>query len=147
MAVSSPSDRIDFKRWFDRVQPQTLQIATWLLYINGVFLVLGFLDTSNEIGLVRNTSAVGFVLAAVAAFSHPLGAFLMANGRRLGYWLAIIATLSPFAMRVFLEIKFGYVHKIDVVLGGDFVGGAFDIALVALVLHPMSQKYARIWLT
>ena len=26
---------IDFRRWFDRMAPQTLQIATMLLYLNG----------------------------------------------------------------------------------------------------------------
>jgi len=28
---------IDWRKWFDRMQPQTLQISAMLLYLNGFF--------------------------------------------------------------------------------------------------------------
>lgn len=142
-------ERLDFKRWFDRLQPQTLQIATWLLYINGAFLILAFLDSSNDIGLVRETSSIGLVLALVAAAIHPLGGFLMANGKRLGYWVAVLASFAPFILRLYIDLQPEYTidNKIDIVLGGDIISGAFDIALVALMLHPMSRRFSTTWLS
>jgi len=35
--------QLDPKRWFDRMFPQTLQIATWLLYLNGFFALLAWI--------------------------------------------------------------------------------------------------------
>jgi hypothetical protein len=39
---------INFKKWFDRMQPQTLQIATWLLYFDGFFALVDLLDGGGE---------------------------------------------------------------------------------------------------
>lgn len=39
MPTSAP---LDLRKWFDRFQPQTLQIATWLLYLNGLFALVDF---------------------------------------------------------------------------------------------------------
>jgi len=43
---------LDSRKWFDRMHPQTLAIGTWLLYLDGVFALLGFLDKSNEFGFL-----------------------------------------------------------------------------------------------
>ncbi len=92
---------LDTRKWFDRSQPQTLQIATWLLYLNGVFALIGLIDSSGESGrrarVSRAVSAPrrpGCLVVAYAA-----GGFLMANERKLGYYPAILAALSPFLLR------------------------------------------------
>ena len=107
-------------RWFDPHQPQTLQIATMLLYLNGV------------IGLVFGgfASALGFlVLGASIA-----GAFGMANSKKWGYFLAVFAAIMPLVFTIANGLG-----------GADFINLMFEIALVALLLHPMSRNYQKIW--
>jgi hypothetical protein len=41
------------KRWFDRMQPQTLQIATWLLYLNGFFALVDLIDGGGYLNVIR----------------------------------------------------------------------------------------------
>ena len=38
---------IDWRKWFDRMQPQTLQIAAMLLYLNGFFALISVIDTTD----------------------------------------------------------------------------------------------------
>lgn len=116
------------RRWTNPTQPQTLQIAVFLLYINAVFIVLGG-GLFSPIGL-----ALGIGQAA--------GGFGIANEKRWGYWLAVgFATLGlvPFILAI----------------ANDGVGSVFSFAfLIALVmpaalfgllLHPHSRDYQRIW--
>ena len=107
-------------RWFDPHQPQTLQIATMLLYLNGVFELLrgGFF---YGIGLL-------FLVGCIA------GAFGMANSKKWGYFLAIVAAFIPL-IRIIA----------DGIGGVGVIGLMFDVALVALLLHPMSRNYQKIW--
>ena len=119
---------METRRWTNPTQPQTLQIAVFLLYINAVFGVL-FGEIFSPIGLV-------LVVAQAAA---GLG---IANERKWGYWLGVAAAtfgLLPFVL----------------IIASDGVGSIFDIALLinlvfpaalfALLLHPMSRDYQRIW--
>ncbi len=98
-------------------QPQTLQIAVFLLYINAVFLLLG-----------------GGIVFAVAMAAAGFG---IANEQKWGYGLGIVAAILPLA----LLLAFG----LDAVFDADIIGLMFDIALVALLLHPQSREYQRIW--
>ena len=43
---------LDPRKWFDRMQPQTMQIATWLLYLNGFFALIGFMDKKPDFLLI-----------------------------------------------------------------------------------------------
>jgi hypothetical protein len=51
------------------MHPQTLQIATWLLYLNGFFDVIAILDTTGYLGYLRVRYGFGILLgvALVAA--------------------------------------------------------------------------------
>jgi hypothetical protein len=103
------------RQWTNPSQPQTLQIAVFLLYINAFFAVLSL-------------SGVGILLAA-----GGVGAgYGIANERKWGYGLGL-------AMFV-LTLLAG--HSL---LGTGLVTLAFEIALVALLLHPQSRNYQRIW--
>jgi hypothetical protein len=111
-------------RWFDHHQPQTLQIATMLLYMHGIFaLIFGAL--ASALGLLVLVVSVG-------------GAFGMANSKKWGYVLALIAAFLPFLFRLAVDGLSGLV-------GGDLITLMFDIALVALLVHPMSRSYQKIW--
>jgi hypothetical protein len=110
-------------RWIDTTQPQTLLIAVILLYVNAAFAVLagGFL---NPILLALIVGQVG-------------AGFGIANEKKWGYGLGIAMAVLPFVIRLlFLHNPFGGVTLVQLM---------FEVALVALLLHPQSREYQRIW--
>jgi hypothetical protein len=109
------------RRWVNQSQPQTLQIAVILLYIDAVFAVLRFHPVLILVGIG----------SAVAAYS-------IANERKFGYVLGIVMAFLPAAFRVWF---FG----LDALFGVDLISLMFEVALIALLLHPQSREYQRIW--
>ena len=113
---------METRRWVNQSQPQTLFIATFLLYVNAAVLALFG-------GLF---SLRGLALIALGAG----GAYGIANERKLGYAAGIAAAAAPFVLGLLF---------LGNPLAGDPISIMFDIALVALLLHPMSREYQRIW--
>ncbi|HZU74730.1 MAG TPA: hypothetical protein VE990_18380 [Acidimicrobiales bacterium] len=110
------------RRWVNNTQPQTLQIAVILLYLNAVFLaVAGYLFSP-------------FGLAVVAG--QVLGAFGVANERKWGYLLALVVACLPLALLLMSPRS---------ILGANLLTLMFQVALVALLVHPHSRDYRRIW--
>jgi hypothetical protein len=108
------------RQWTNPSQPQTLQIAVFLLYLNAVLTLL--------FGGFASLYGIMIVAGGVA------GGLGIAQEKRWGYGVALAVALVPF---VYL-ISFG--------LGGvSLLNLLFDIALVALLLHPQSREYQRIW--
>jgi hypothetical protein len=108
------------RQWTNPSQPQTLQIAVFLLYLNAVLTLL--------FGGFASLYGIMIVAGGVA------GGLGIAQEKRWGYGVALAVALVPF---VYL-ISFG--------LGGvSLLNLMFDIALVALLLHPQSREYQRIW--
>ena len=108
-------------RWVNQSQPQTLYGATILCYIDAVF------------GLITFNPIV--VLIAVGL---GLGGFGIANEKKWGYAVAVggavlqvVILIAVFGMSVFTSTV--------------LISFLFDAALVALLLHPMSREYQRIW--
>lgn len=110
------------RRWVNQSQPQTLYIATFLLYVNAAMLAL-FGGLFSLVGLVLIALGVG-------------GGYGIANERKLGYAAGLAAAAAPFVFNLLLHGN---------PLAGDPISIMFDIALVALLLHPMSREYQRIW--
>ena len=106
---------METRRWTNPSQPQTLQIAVFLLYFNAFFMVI-YGGLFHPLGLL-------LVVASVA------GGFGIANEQKWGYIVGLVAA----AVDVFLT------------LGGNIINLMFAIALVALLLHPQSRDYQRIW--
>jgi hypothetical protein len=144
--------QLDPKRWFDRMFPQTLQIATWLLYLNGFFALLAWFDNRDEIGYLRATNSLGAIFGFLTIIAYAAGGFLMANGLRLGYRIAIFAAVSPFIVRNWAYIELGNNNPLVDISLWDRIAGAslftfiFDVALIALLLHRHSTNHAKIWL-
>jgi hypothetical protein len=117
------------QRFFDPSQPQTLQIATLLLYLDAVFAFLG--------------------LALLFAVAYGAAGYGMANGKKWGYGLAVaVAALGLVSVFVFVQQWFPpqfSVHSIDVVLRVRTIELMFAVALLALLLHPQSREYQKIW--
>ena len=115
---------METRRWTNPTQPQTLQIAVFLLYINAVFTALfGGLGSLIGIALVAGGAAGGFGIA---------------NDKRWGYNLGLVMAFLPFVLRIALG-------GVGAILGGDIINTMFEIALVALLLHPQSREYQKIW--
>lgn len=117
---------METRRWTNPSQPQTLQIAVWLLYFNGVFTIL-----------FGGMSALGLLIGAGLAG----GAFGIANDKKWGYYLGLGIT----ALELLFLVRFAgdLAHLVT-----DFnllVSLLFTGARAALLLHPMSRDYQRVW--
>ena len=136
---------LDTRKWIDRFQPQTLAIATWLLYIQGAFAIVGWIDRSGVYSAWTRVE-FGGVLALIAAFAHLVGPFLMANGKRLGWWISVGAAASPWILRGLIKVQYESVSLRWMLTQSDTIGFLFEVALLALLLHPMSRAHERSWL-
>ena len=141
---------LDPRKWFERSLPQTLQIALWLLYINGAFALIEYLDGTDDLGYLRGRSALGAATGLIVCILFIGSGFLIANEKRLGYNAAIAAAFSPFVVRFWaysdFESRAGVSFSLwDKITGNTLIGFAFDVALCALILHPMSRNHQRIW--
>jgi hypothetical protein len=136
---------LDNRKWIDRMQPQTIAIATWLLYSDGVFALVGFIDKGDEYGLLRTIGGPQALFAVAAILAFPLGGFLMANGKLLGWYVAIAASFTPLVSRLFIALEYDASLRF-ILTGGRTLSFLFEVALIALLLHKMSRSYAHTWL-
>ena len=103
-------------------QPQTLQIAVFLLYFNAAFTaIFGGLFSVFGLLIIAGSAAAGFGIA---------------NEQKWGYGVGVAMAFLPFALRLLSGSSF---------LGYSIINLMFEIALVALLLHPQSRDYQRIW--
>jgi hypothetical protein len=114
-------------RWTNPTLPQMLQSAVILLYLKAALTVL--------FGLVLGGTGLLLVAGYVA------GGFGIANERRWGYQLAVVAAFAPF---VFRYLILGWSGVFPTTFSG-LLAIAFDVLLVALLLHRESREYQRIW--
>jgi hypothetical protein len=118
------------RRWFNPSQPQTLQIAVWLLYFNGVIGLL-----------LPSVFALLGVLGLVALVGCVVGGFGIANDRKWGYGLGVVVA----ALQVLLYIWAVDLNIVRLISSRLVISFAFAVALLAALLHPMSRDYQRIW--
>jgi hypothetical protein len=113
-------------RFFNPSQPQTLQTGVLLCYLSAVFgLIFGVVASSAILAL--------FIIIGLAA-----GGYGIANEKRWGYGLAVgVAVLRVAVLLVFARSS---VFEFPLILTL-----IFDVALVALLVHPESRQYQRIW--
>jgi 4-amino-4-deoxy-L-arabinose transferase-like glycosyltransferase len=109
-------------KWVNQFQPQTLYLATILCYLNAVF------------GLLRGLALLNLVIVGCLA----AGAFGIANEKKWGYATAVGGAVLQVLL---LVVVFGTAVLTSTVV----ISFLFDAALVALLLHPMSREYQRIW--
>ncbi|MFN8027901.1 MAG: hypothetical protein U0W40_16525 [Acidimicrobiia bacterium] len=112
----------DQYKWVNQFQPQTLYLATILCYIDAVFgLFNGF-----------------YLLNIVIVVCLGIGGFGIANEKRWGYFVGVIGAI----LQVIVLIA---IFRGDLLKSLAIISLGFDIALVALLLHPQSREYQRIW--
>lgn len=112
----------DGHRFFDASQPQTLQGAVMLCYITAAFGLISLLFGAG-IGIVPLLLGVG--------------GYGVANEKRWGYILAAILAVLNVLSVLWLIFVAGSVSFLLTLL--------FAVVLVALLLHPQSRHYQRIW--
>jgi hypothetical protein len=112
---------VNDRKFVNQFQPQTLFIATVLLYFNAVLIFLSFFPPSMI-----------FALALAA------GGYGIANEKRWGYGLAVGgAVLQTVILLLFARsAAFAFPGILSLI---------FDVALIALLVHPQSREYQRIW--
>ncbi len=147
--------RLQGRRWFNPSLPQTLQIAVFLLYFNAFFAALDLLTI-----VLERWGPVGIVIKLVIAATIYLeiaGGLGVSEERKRGYRLALMAAFAPFAIRFLLGMRqlldstaqligydLGDVIK-DTLVGANVIQLIFEVALVALLLHPQSRDHERMW--
>jgi hypothetical protein len=107
---------VETQRWINQSHPQTLLMGTYLLYIEAFFGVVSV--------LLGGFFLFGVLLAAGAAAAG----YGIANDRNWGYYLGIAVS----ALGVLFNL-------------GNMLGLIFAIAQIALLLHPMSRSYQKLW--
>ena len=112
------------RQWVNRSHPQTLQGAVLFSYLNAALAVVYTLILGLQAWLLV------FALLAVAAYA-------IANDKRWGYWAGVVLAC------LYL------LGEIAALVTGGSLGAVLDIlfagVLVALLLHPESRHYERIW--
>ena len=115
---------METRRWTNPSHPQTLQIAVFLLYANAVF------------GLLFQTPFQLFgILGFLVVVAYAAGGFGVANDQNWGFIVAVavsalvlVATLATFGIQL-----------------GNIITLMFDVALLVLLIHPLSRSYRQIW--
>ena len=112
-------------QWLDRSQPQPLYMANMLLYINAVFWLLALFEGAGLFGIL----ALGAIFAGLG----------IANEKKAGYWGGVAVATLNFLFLVLILVGAG---SANIFL---FINILFAAALLALLLHPLSRSYQRIW--
>ena len=116
--------------WVNPRQPQTLYIAQMLMYFQGGFgLVFGVLGG-------RSLTVIGLLITV----GKLVAAYGIANEMRWAYRLGVVIAAVPLVLTLLLAVTDGLAW-----LWADLIGLMFDIALLALLLHPHSRGYQRYW--
>jgi hypothetical protein len=124
--VVDHNGRVSDRKFLNQFQPQTLVIATMLCYLDAIF---GFL-----FGMV----ATSVILALATIIGLAIGGYGIANEKKWGYAVAVAAAVLQVVMLL-------AVAGFDVLGFPLLLNLVFDGALVALLLHPQSRDYQRIW--
>lgn len=111
---------MESRRWLNRYQPQTLVTGTMLLYIEGLF------------NLVRGTELMFIGLVMFPA------AYAIANDRRWGWRLGVGAAALAVLLRLTSIVSYGFTPTVPLIL-------VFPVALLVLLVHPISREYQRVW--
>ncbi|MPY94832.1 MAG: hypothetical protein GEV08_17745 [Acidimicrobiia bacterium] len=130
---------METRRWTNPSQPQTLQIAVFLLYLNAAFGLL-LRQWTPYYELARWVPALGDVAGVLSYVGMAIAGFGIANEKRWGYRLGVVLTSGAV---VLLLVAIGDLSNLLVV--GNLVFLLFTGALAALLLHPMSRDYQRVW--
>ncbi len=128
------------RRWVNQSQPQTLQIAVFLLYFGAVWVLLG---SGPQVGVAvggANANAIENFARLFIAVGGVYAGYAISNEQKLGYYVGIAVAALPLVAKIVIMVRYS-VGLFDF----DLVNLLFEIALLALILHTQSRNYVRIW--
>jgi hypothetical protein len=123
---------METRRWTNPSQPQTLYVATILLYLGAIMEII-FGGLVNLLGV---PAVLVYIIGSVAA---GLG---IANERRWGYIVGVVAASLGVLPLLLILMRHGIVSILSV---NFLLDALFPVALFALLVHPMSREYQKIW--
>ncbi len=130
---------METRRWTNPHQPQTLQIAVFLLYASAVLEVIFPGGVYSSFSARIGTGGLGWLLCVVAMAA---GGFGIANEKRWGYNLAVLVT----GLGVLeLVLTLGSEGISTIIQPWFWLYGLFPAVRFALLVHPMSRDHQRIW--
>ena len=118
---------METRRWTNPSQPQTLQIAVFLLYANAVLGVL----------------LPQLPLLTIAGLAGAAGAYGIANSRRWGYQVAVTASGFEVAVVAVLPLLDNGLETLFDLRFLVYI--LFPVALFCLLVHPESRQHQRVW--
>jgi hypothetical protein len=129
------------RRWLNPSLAQTLQIAVFLLYITGGFALLFGLDLGSLYFVARaHLWGLRDVLRIVIALGSVAAGYGIANERKWAYYLGIALAALPLVGDLLLCID-KHVSPLRL----DLITLIFQIGMFALLIHPQSRDYQRVW--
>lgn len=130
-----------FTRWTNPSLPQTLQYSVILLYVEAVFGLLslvGFGGLGGSAYAVRGSSGIVSLIVLVACAAYAFAGAAIANEQRRG-WL--VGTAVAVGALILPLVTYGP----KILLSGYVITYLFNVALVALLVHPMSRSHQKVW--
>lgn len=123
--------------WTNPYLPQTLQISVLIGYFHGFFALIGLIMPR----IFGGYTSFGWLLIALGV----LGSFGVANVRLWGYFISLVAAIlslitfngivtRPIPLDVFFDA---------LVSRDNLLNLMFQLATIALLLHPMSRNYVK----
>lgn len=145
-----------FTRWWNPNLPQTLGISVMLLYFNavlGLLAAIGFsLGSSAYIFLApllfggplsvdsfRSVNTIVTLAVLISSLAYGYAALGIANGQQVGWRVAVAVAVGAIVLPIIagaLAFVFTTLYILTYV---------FNVALVALLVHPQSREYQRLW--
>jgi len=111
-------------RWFNPQLPQMLQGAILFSYLNGAVALINLLSGASQMTL----------LLLVAAG----GAVGIANEKKAGYWVALVCAAVFFCLNLALLFLSPFIFS-------SLLSLLFSGFMMALLLHPISRSYERLY--
>ena len=119
---------MESRRWVNPSQPQTLYIATILLYLSAVFGLL--------------FGALFSLLGLLIAVGEVAGGYGIANEKRWGYFLGVAVAALGLVPFILYAVAEGVTELLNPAI---LISMVFPVALFALLIHPQSREYQKVW--
>jgi peptidoglycan/LPS O-acetylase OafA/YrhL len=138
---------METRRWINQSQPQTLVVAVFLLYMTAAFnLLFGLHDAPYAdafIHLTHSLSTTNTLLnltRLVVTIGAVAAGYGIANERKWAYRLAVVVAAVPLVTLLYVCVA----YQISP-FSFPLLNTLFTVALFALLVHPQSREYQRIW--
>ena len=141
------------RRFFNPSQPQTMQVAVFLLYANvvvallfrsgGAGLYTGAVEAVTRNGLSDSLETLlGNVITIIVVGGSFAAAYLIANEKKVGWRLGVVVAAAPIVALLILLLvgmpRLGLASAISIQL-------MFDVALLVALVHDQTRSYEKVW--